>query len=112
MTDKDSLKLFMNIAKLSVEYPDLTPDRLLIIDLEKETLDRIFTQSRVELIRIIKNKKPNSVGELAEILGRPVESISRDLKILSNYGILELIQVGKTKRPVIEKDMLLIPLTT
>ncbi len=106
------LELFTKMVKFSVEYPDLAPDRLLIIDMGKETFEKILSSSRLELIRAINEKSPKSVGELAEILDRPVESISRDLKILSNYGILKLIQVGKVKRPVIEKDMLLVPLTS
>ena len=106
------LELFSNLVNFSVEYPDLAPERVLIMDMSKESFEKILSPSRLDLIRTINMKNPKSVGELADILDRPVESISRDLKILSNYGILELVQIGKTKKPVIEKDMLLVPLTT
>ena len=106
------LEMFTKMVKFSVEYPDLAPDRLLVIDMGKDTFEKILSSSRLEMIKAINNSKPKSVGELAKMLERPVESVSRDLKIPSNYGILELIQVGKMKKPVIEKDMLLVPLTS
>jgi len=39
-----------------------------------------------------------------------VQSISRDLRILENYGLVELVQIGQTKKPKIEKDLLVITL--
>jgi len=112
MNTKKGLDIFTNMINFSIEYPDLSPDRILVIDIGKETFNKVLSPSRLELIRVINNKKPKSIGELVNYLNRPVESISRDLKILSNYGILELVQIGKTKKPVIEKDMMLIPLTS
>ena len=106
-----SMELFSSLVKLSLEYPELTPDRVLIIDMKRETFQRVLSPSRMDLIRVVREAKPESVGALAKALKRPVESVSRDLKALSNYGVLEFVQDGKAKRPVIEKDMILIPLT-
>lgn len=108
---KESIKMFDKMLDFAVKHPDITPDRVLVISMKEDTLKTIFTQSRIELIKTVKSKSPHSVGELADMLDRPVESVSRDLKILENYGLLELVQVGKLKQPVVEKDTLLIPIT-
>lgn len=108
---RKSLELMNKMIDYALENPEASPDRILIIDMDKKTWENIITPSRIELIRIISQKNPKSVGELAKLVNRPVESISRDLKILENYEILELIQIGKMKKPVIKKDVLMVPLT-
>lgn len=110
LNDK-SLELFNRMIDYALEYPELSPDRVLIIDMDLDTWKSIVTPSRMELIRIIRDKKPKSVGELAKLSKRPVESVSRDIKILEVNGVLEIIRVGRFKKPVIEKDILVIPLT-
>ena len=103
-------RLTRALLRAMVEYPEITPNKILVMTMKKETLKNIFTPSRIEVIETIKSQKPKSVGELAKRLDRPVESVSRDLKILENYGILEFIQAGKQKTPTIEKEMLIMPL--
>ncbi len=105
-----NMKMFDKMIDMAIKYPDMTPDRVLVIDVKKDTLEKIITPSRLELIRTVRNKEPKSVGELAKIVKRPVEAVSRDLKILESYGVLELIQTGKIKRPKVEKDMIMIPI--
>jgi predicted transcriptional regulator len=95
----------------ALEKPELAPSRVLVISLNKKSLKKILTPSRMELIRTIKEKTPRSVGALAKLVNRPVESVSRDLKILENYGLLAFTQAGRQKIPEIEKDVLMIPLT-
>jgi len=107
----ESLEMFDRMLEYAVKNPEASPDRLLVVSMKQETLDKIFTPRRVELVRTIKSRNPPSVGGLAKMVKRPVESVSRDLKILENYGLLGLVQKGKFKKPVVEKDALLVPLT-
>lgn len=104
---KEGLKLLDFFTKIQIEYPELSPDKILIIS--EETVAKVLTPKRTELIKTIKEKKPKTIGELTKILKRPQEAISRDLTILHNYGILDFVRMGKTKIPKIEKPMLLIP---
>ncbi len=106
------IEVYSKLVDFAIEHPELAPDRVLVIHGNKKEFKKILSPSRLELIEIIREKDFQSVGEVAKYVNRPVESVSRDLKILSNYGILELVRIGKRKKPVIEKDMLLIPLTT
>lgn len=102
---------FMNkLIDFALAYPDLAPERVIIIDMKQDTWENIMTRARIELIRAINSERPESAKELARLLGRPVESVSRDLNVLKNYGILELVRVGRSKRPEVDKDVLMMPL--
>lgn len=109
MTEK-SVELFDKLLESIIENSEITPDRIVILNLSKKKMSEIITPARIELIKIIKEKSPESVNELVKLTNRPLESISRDLRVLNNYGILEFVRIGKTKKPIIEKDMILIPL--
>lgn len=101
---------FFEMAKEAVRHPELFPDKVVIVSLTQEQKNSILTKSRIELIRAINRRNPKTVNELAEIVQRNPAAVSRDLAVLENYGILELIKVGRSRRPVIEKDMLMMPL--
>lgn len=103
-------RMVSRMIDFALEKPELAPSRILVINLSKSTLGKVLTVGRMNLVREIREKKPESVGELAEIVKRPLESVSRDLGILENYGLLNLVKIGKTKKPEIEKDILMIPL--
>lgn len=104
-------RMVSRMIDFALEKPELAPSRVLVIRMSRKSLEKILTPGRMELTRAIIEKKPKSVGALAKLLGRPVESVSRDLKILENYGLLAFVQSGKQKIPEIEKDVLMIPLT-
>ena len=103
-------KMVSRMIDFALEKPEIAPSRILIIRLSKKSLEKVLTPGRMNLVRAIGEKKPKSVGELAKSVQRPLESVSRDLRILENYGLLSLAKVGKIKRPEIEKDVLMIPL--
>lgn len=104
-------QMFRRMIDFALENPELAPSRVLVISLSKKSLEKILTPSRIELVRTIKEKKPKSVGSLAKLTRRPIESVSRDLRILENYGLLTFSRAGRGKIPEIEKDVLMIPLT-
>lgn len=109
MMDKTD-RMVSRMIDFALEKPELAPSRVLVINLSKTTLEKVLTPSRIDLIRKIREKKPKSIGELAGLVKRPVESVSRDVGILENYGLLALVKMGKLKKPEIEKDILMIPL--
>jgi predicted transcriptional regulator len=59
----------------------------------------IFTKSRVETLKTIGDSNPRTMSELVKKLGRPKESVSRDVKLLSSAGLLEIDSNGIYKRP-------------
>jgi len=105
-----SMEFLDKMIDLALEHPELAPERVVVIDMEKKKLNELLSPSRLEIIETLKKKNPESVGELAKMLGRPIESVSKDLNILSNHGLLELVKVGRIKKPKLKKEMLIIPL--
>jgi predicted transcriptional regulator len=105
-------KMISKMIDRSLENPEQMPNRVLVVRMSKGSLEKIMTPARMDLIRAISAKKPSSVGELVKIVKRPKESVSRDLRILENYGLLSLVHAGRIRRPKIVKDLLMIPLTT
>ena len=104
------LSRFLDMFQEAIKHPELAPDRLVVVSLTQEQKDSLLTKSRIELIRAISRKEPKTIGELARIVNRRIDTVSRDLAVLENYGILELVRTGRFKQPVIEKDVLMIPL--
>jgi len=104
------LQMFGKMIENAIENPELAPDKVVIISLSVEERNRILTPERIRLIRVIRNKKPKNVKGLASLVDRRVDAVSRDLRILNNYGFLEFLRNGKEKTPRIEKEILMIPL--
>src|SRR3989338_5768987 len=100
------MKFKESIIKSMLEDPEGTPDKVLLLDISSEKLSLLFSPAKLEILKTLRERKINSVGELAKELKRPIESVSKDLKILNAYGILELVQNGQQKIPRLEKEFL------
>ena len=59
-----------------------------------DTLRTFLTRNRLDLLSIIKDKKPNSIYELSKITNRDIKSIVTDLKTLE---MRELVKLKKQK---------------
>jgi predicted transcriptional regulator len=64
------------------------------------SLAEVLSDENRALLRIIKNTQPNSIKELSDTTGREPSNLSRTLKTLSNYGIVELIKESKQVKPI------------
>jgi len=53
-------------------------------------LSKIFGAERVRMIQIIRDQKPESIYQLAKLLGRALPNVHRDVHELAEYGIIEL----------------------
>lgn len=60
-----------------------------------EVLDR-----NKELLRLVYEKHPESIQELAQLTGRAPNNLSRSLKRLEACGIVEIEHIGRKRRPV------------
>lgn len=56
-----------------------------------QSMARILSEPNRELLRIIDERHPASLAELEEITGRKVSNLSRTLKTMSQYGLVELV---------------------
>lgn len=67
-----------------------------------ESLGQVLSGQNQELLRLIRDNHPPSLTELGTISGRKMSNLSRTLKTLSNYGIVDLVREKGTVRPVVK----------
>jgi len=69
-----------------------------------EAFRKALTPKRLELLHIIKTRKPSSISELARFAKRDIKNISDDVKFLKRSGFI-VIEEGKRKStPVVKYD--------
>ncbi len=69
-----------------------------------EAFRKALTPKRLELLRVIKNEKPGSLRELAELTKRDVKNVSDDVKHLEQAGLIERREKGRATKPTIAYD--------
>ncbi|MBI3043926.1 MAG: helix-turn-helix domain-containing protein [Betaproteobacteria bacterium] len=64
----------------------------------------VLSDENRALLHIIRESQPGSLGELAQLTGRQVSNLSRTLKTMCNYGLVELKRAdgGKQLKPVVK----------
>lgn len=62
-----------------------------------EILGKVITGARLELLSVIRKSKPKSIQELARLAGRDFKNVYQDIKLLAQYGLIELKQQGPRK---------------
>ena len=76
-----------------------------------DTLESILTDKRLTLLRTIKEKKPQSIYELAKILHRDTKNVSNDVFKLSELGFITLTksQTGRARvSPTVNYDKIVL----
>ena len=65
---------------------------------------KMLTQKRLELLSIIKIKKPKSIKELSVISNRDFKNIYDDIKILKTLGFVKLKKSSNGLTPIVLYD--------
>lgn len=66
-----------------------------------QTLDqfrKFLTPKRLELLRVVRHKKPNSMYELAKLVGRTPENVNTDIKFLEQLGFVEVTKIKDIRK--------------
>ncbi len=87
---------------------DTPPKRLSITGASLEDdlsdLQHLLTPRRLELWRIVRDEKPESITELSKRVDRQFKSVQRDLKVLAENGLIRFEQkygaYGAYQKPV------------
>lgn len=66
------------------------------------SMAQVLSAENQELLRIIAERKPQSLKELEAVTGRRSSNLSRTLKTMARYGIVDLVRVDKTVMPVVK----------
>ncbi|MEM1535486.1 MAG: HTH domain-containing protein [Candidatus Pacearchaeota archaeon] len=65
---------------------------------EMKKLRDAFSKEKARILYTIKTQKPNSIYQLAKLLGRDPKAVKKDLKILQQAGIVTLTAVRGERR--------------
>lgn len=78
------------------------PSRLHIESLA--TFGRLFRPTNLELLEAIVEHDPASIRELARIVDRHPPEVTENVHELADYGLIELEDAGRAKRPTVWYD--------
>ncbi len=74
-----------------------------------DTLRQALTEKRIELLHVIKQHLPQSIYELAKLVKRDLKSVTTDIHVLEDLGLISLetlVEERKKVKPVVEFDKL------
>lgn len=80
------------------------PDEPKIWFTSMRSLAEVLSDDNRALLSVIRNTHPTSLTDLAHSTGRKVSNLSRTLKTLAQYGIVELIREHTHLRPIVKAD--------
>ena len=64
------------------------------------SLAEVLSDENRALLKLISESNPESITSLAELTGRRTSNLSRTLKTMANYGLLEMQREKNQVRPV------------
>ncbi len=67
-----------------------------------ESFAQILSTRNTELLKLIKEKQPETMTQLAFASGRELGNLSRTLKKMEKYGIVELIREKRSIKPIVK----------
>ena len=76
-----------------------------------DVLRKILTPERMRILQVIKNEKPNSIYELAKLLGRDRAAVIRDLEVLQKIGLVKISEEKDErgrKKPIVPYDEIVV----
>lgn len=74
-----------------------------------DTLRKVLTEKRLELLHIIRKHSPDSIYELAKITNRDLKSVNTDITVLVDLGLISLektVAERQKTKPRVEFDKL------
>lgn len=83
---------------------DVEPSEPTLFIEDLETFGRVFRSTNLELLEAIVNHEPESIRELARLVDRNPPEVLENVNELADYGLMELEQHGRSKRPVVWYD--------
>lgn len=76
--------------------------------LRRDTAEEVLTEKRMELVAEIANDDVPSMRELARRVDRDISIVSRDLDVLFEASVIDFEQEGRSKRPVLAHENVLV----
>jgi predicted transcriptional regulator len=64
------------------------------------SLAEVLSDENRALLKIIADAQPESISGLAELTGRKQSNLSRTLKTMSSYGLVEMVRENRHVKPI------------
>src|SRR3989338_1303038 len=87
------------------------PSKAVIFALTDKELSSLITKKRLELIRAIDKKRPQTIQQLADYTHRKLPAVDRDIKLLMKHDIIITKRTKKGMQPILNKGIIILPLT-
>jgi predicted transcriptional regulator len=68
-----------------------------------DQLRKFLTPKRLELLRVIRHKRPKSIYGLANLVKRTPENVNTDVKFLEQLGFVETKKIKEVREKVVPK---------
>lgn len=78
------------------------PDEPRIWFTSMRSLAEVLSDDNRALLRVIRQNKPESLARLAELTGRAPSNLSRTLKTMEHYGLVELHRDRRSIHPEVK----------
>jgi predicted transcriptional regulator len=80
----------LKIARLADRDEPIPPTRVVAFE-DIESLLRVLTEKRIFLLRQVR-QTPGSIAELARALKRDRSAVTRDVRLLQDFGVLRVVE--------------------
>lgn len=70
----------------------------------EEDLQRLLSANNIQLLRSIARESPESIRALARGVGRDIRQVHDNLQELESYGLVEIEDEGRSRRPSVWYD--------
>ncbi len=68
------------------------------------SLAEVLSDDNRALLRVIREEQPDSLSRLADLTGRAPSNLSRTLKTMERYGLVEMRRQDRQIRPVVKAN--------
>jgi predicted transcriptional regulator len=85
----------------------IQPKNVSIIN-DLAVISRILSKTRLELFTMIREKQPNNIQELAQLLHRDYANVWRDCQVLASCKVIELEKTNQEIKPIALYDQIVI----
>ncbi len=107
---RDGLKDFADTFKAIKQGEHVQPEPERIYFTDFVAFRKAMTPQRFALLKMIREKHPESISCLVNLSGRNIKNISEDVKVLVNLGLVEISKTGKTKAPHLRYEKITVEL--
>ncbi len=76
----------------------VSPQREWIYFSDVRAMSRVLTPKRLEILKAVRDHRPESVRALAELIERDVKNVADDLGLLASLGLVEMDVRGRSGR--------------